>query len=92
MLSDEVETVIRQLIDSYYLRKERPRVIDLHRKIAPVCRSGGLPTPSYKAVWRRGNSIDPALMLKAREGAKATHTRSSLSARDSLLDHHAIAS
>ncbi len=57
MLSDEVETVIRQLIDSYYMRKERPRVIDLHRQIALACRSGGLPTPSYKAVWRPSSRV-----------------------------------
>jgi putative transposase len=75
MLSEEVETVIRQLIDSYYLRKERPRVIDLHRQIALVCRSGGLPAPSYKAVWRRVNSIDPALMVKPREGTKAARDK-----------------
>jgi hypothetical protein len=40
-----------------------------------VCRSGGLPAPSYKAVWRRVNSIDPALMVKAREGAKAARDK-----------------
>ena len=73
--SEQVETVIRQLIDSYYLRKEGPRVIDLHRQIALVCRSGGLSTPSYKAVWRRVNSIDPASMVKAREGAKAARDK-----------------
>lgn len=74
-LSDEVDVVIRNLIGSYYLKKERPRVIDLHRQVALACRSEELPTPSYKAVWHRVNSIDPALTVKEREGAKAARDK-----------------
>jgi hypothetical protein len=62
LLGDEVETVIQNLIDSYYLKRERPRVIGLYRQVALVCRSEDLPVPSYQAVRRRTRAIDPALI------------------------------
>jgi putative transposase len=75
LLSKEVETVIQTLISGYYLKKQRPRVADLHRQVILECRKAKLLPPSYKAVWVRVNSIDPALTVRKREGAGAARDR-----------------
>jgi putative transposase len=75
LLGDEVEAVIERLIAGYYLKRERPRVVDLHRQVLLECRCANLSPPSYKAVWVRVNSIDPALAVKAREGSAAARDR-----------------
>jgi putative transposase len=43
-LNDEVEAVIQRLIVGYYLylKKQRPRVVDLYRQIALSCRTKSL--------------------------------------------------
>ena len=75
MLSTEVETVIQTLISGYYLKRQRPRVADLHRQVILECRKAKLAPPSYKAVWVRVNSIDPALTVRKREGAEAARDK-----------------
>jgi putative transposase len=74
-LSDEVEAVIQRLIVGYYLKSQRPRVVDLYRQIALSCRTKSLSPPSYKAVRARVNQLDPALKVREREGAKAARDR-----------------
>jgi putative transposase len=71
LLSIEVETVIQSSISKYYLKKERPRVADLHRQIILECRRAKLTLPSYKAVWVRVNSIDPALPFEKEKGQES---------------------
>jgi putative transposase len=75
LLSTEVETVIQTLISRYYLKRQRPRVADLHRQVILECRKAKLAPPSYKAVWVRVNSVDPALTVRKREGAEAARDR-----------------
>jgi putative transposase len=75
LLSTEVETVIQTLISGYYLKRQRPRVADLHRQVILECRKAKLAPPSYKAVWVRVNSVDPALTVRKREGAEAERDR-----------------
>jgi putative transposase len=75
LLSTEVETVIQTLISGYYLKRQRPRVADLHRQVILECRKAKLAPPSYKAVWVRVNSVDPALTVRKREGAEAARDR-----------------
>jgi hypothetical protein len=52
-LDDEVEGIVQGLIQSFYLKRQRPRVIDLYRQVAFSCRTASLPTPSYKAIQTR---------------------------------------
>jgi putative transposase len=75
LLSTDVETVIQTLISGYYLKKQRPRVADLHRQVILECRKAKLAPPSYKAVWVRVDSVDPALTIRKREGAGAARDR-----------------
>jgi putative transposase len=74
-LDDEVEAVIQGLIVSYYLKRQRPRVVDLYRQIALSCRTKKLPPPSYKAVRTRVNQLDPAVKVREREGVKAARDK-----------------
>jgi putative transposase len=74
-LGDEVEAVIQGLIVGYYLKRQRPRIVDLYRQITLSCRTKSLPPPSYKAVRTRVNHLDPALKVREREGAKAARDR-----------------
>lgn len=63
-LSTDVERVIQALISGFYLKTQRPRVADLHRQIILECRKTKISPPSYKAVWARVNSLDPALTVR----------------------------
>jgi putative transposase len=74
-LDAEVEDVVQNLIQRFYLKRQRPRVIDLHRQVAISCRKASLPVPSYKAIQARVKQLDPALEIKAREGAKPARDR-----------------
>lgn len=70
-LGDEVEAVIQEMISDFYLKRERPRIVDLYRQIVISCRAKKLSSPSYKAIRARVNQLDPAVKVRAREGAKA---------------------
>ena len=70
-LGDEVEAVIQDMISGFYLKRERPRIVDLYRQIVISCRAKKLFSPSYKAIRARVNQLDPAVKVRAREGAKA---------------------
>ena len=74
-LDEEVEAIIQRGIEAYYLKRERPRVVDLHTQIILDCRRQHLTRPSYKAVWTRVRQIDPAAVTRAREGFKAARDR-----------------
>lgn len=73
--AQKVETVIQALISKYCLKRQRPRVADLHRQVILECRKAKFPPPSYKAVWVRVNSVDPALTVRKREGAGVARDR-----------------
>jgi putative transposase len=75
LLKPELEELIQEMIRSFYLKRERPRIADLHRRIAVECHHLDLRCPSYKAVWRRIQNLDPALLVCQREGAKAARER-----------------
>ncbi len=75
LLGLELEELIHRMIRSFYLKKERPRITDLHRRIAVECHRHDLRCPSYKAVWQRIQNLDPALVVRQREGAKAAKER-----------------
>jgi putative transposase len=74
-LDEEVEAIIQREIEAYYLKRESPRVVDLHTQIALECRRQHLTRPSYKAVWTRVRQIDPATLTRAREGFQAARDR-----------------
>ena len=67
--SSEKSTLI-QCIEGLALQRPRMAITSIHRKACAVARQQGLRAPSYHAVYRIVNSIDPALMTMAQDGAK----------------------
>jgi putative transposase len=74
-LEPGVETLVQREIDSFYLSKERPRVADVHRRIAIECRKRNIQGPSYKAIWTRIRDLDPAIVVRHRESPRASKER-----------------
>jgi putative transposase len=69
-LGEEKEEVISKLVDEFYLQKERPRIADLHAKVAREFRRHGWPAPCFETVQRRVEALDPKVRDRARLGGK----------------------
>lgn len=70
-LSVDVETVIQDAIQSFYLQRQKPRLTDLFKEIGHQCKGKGLKIPNVRTVKRRLDAIDLREQLKKRSGAKA---------------------
>ena len=94
-LSADQEKIIDELIDTFYLSRQRPSVAALHRTIALECFQASIEVPSYKAVRSRVKSLDVSDVIRAREGAKGANqfrpVKASLTASEPLelvqIDH-----
>ncbi|WP_250460313.1 Mu transposase C-terminal domain-containing protein [Microbulbifer litoralis] len=69
-LSKEVEEIIEIFIESYYLKRERPSVIKLHRLIKNECRELDLEPPHKNTVYARAREIDEKEHMRKRYGPK----------------------
>jgi putative transposase len=70
-LPDAVEAVIRELLRTRYLTRQKRSVAAVHRELARVCRRRGLPVPSRGTIERRIAKLDPVKGMSAREGPDA---------------------
>ncbi len=70
-LPDEVETVVREVLRTRYLTRQRRTVAAVCREVARECRVRGLPVPSRGTVLRRIARLDPVRAVSAREGGDA---------------------
>lgn len=94
-LSVDQEKIIDELINKFYLSRQRPSVAALHRTIALECFQAKIEAPSYKAVRTRIKSLDVSDVIRAREGAKGANqfrpVKASLNASEPLelvqIDH-----
>jgi len=68
-LSAEVETVLREVVRSRYLSRQRRSVAAVYREVARQCRLCGLPVPTRNTLVRRIELLDPLAVASAREGA-----------------------
>lgn len=73
-LPTEVEAVVRDVLRTRYLTRQRRSVAAVCREIARQCRVRGLAVPSRGTVLRRIARLDPARSLAAREGRDAART------------------
>jgi putative transposase len=76
-LPDEVETIVREVLRSRYLTRQRRSVAAVCREIARQCRMRGLRVPSRGTASRRIEMLDPVKATSARKGADAARTRRS---------------
>ncbi len=70
-LPAEVEAIVREVLRSRYLTRQRRTVAAVHREIARQCRVRGLRAPSRGTVLRRIAQLDPVRSVTAREGSDA---------------------
>jgi putative transposase len=70
-LADEVEAVIREVLRTQYLTRQKKTVAAVHRQIVRDCRARGLAAPSRNAVVRRIAKLDPVEQTRRREGPDA---------------------
>jgi hypothetical protein len=70
-LPDEVETVIRELLRTRYLTRQKRSMAVVHRELARICRSRGWRVPSRGTLARRVAMLDPVKQVAARQGSDA---------------------
>ena len=71
---DDVETVIVDVLQARFLKRQRPSVASVHRSIVRACRTRGLQAPSRGTVERRIARLDPRAVTAAREGPDVART------------------
>jgi putative transposase len=70
-LPDEVEAIVREVLRSRYLTRQRRSIAAVCREITRQCRVHGLRVPSRGTVLRRIALLDPVKTTTAREGTDA---------------------
>lgn len=71
LLPPEIEEIIQAAIFDTYRKRERPTITALHDRVRQVCHERGVRAPSWTAVRARVECIDPQILMRWREGAKA---------------------
>lgn len=70
-LASDVETIVREAIETHYLRQERPSVAQTTIEIARRCHHAGLQAPHRSTVKRRIAEIAEERRVKRRHGRRA---------------------
>jgi putative transposase len=76
-LPDAVEAVVREVLRTRYLTRQRRTVASVCGEITRECRARGLRVPSRGTVLRRIAMLDPVKTVTAREGSDAARARKS---------------
>ena len=74
-LPDEVEAVLREVLRTRHLTRQRRTVASVYREITRECKVRGLRVPSRGTVLRRIARLDPVKTVLAREGRDAARIR-----------------
>ncbi len=88
-LSPEVETVVRETLENYYLKQQKPSAQKTCLEVIRLCRQADLNPPHPNTIRQRIAAISEELKMKRRQGVKAARvgsairrqSRSSLSSR-----------
>lgn len=75
LLDQEVDALIREVVDSVYLTRQRPRIVHLVDEVRRHCAARGLPAPSRKAITARLRVRPAREVVAKREGRKAVRDR-----------------
>jgi putative transposase len=75
LLDQEVDALIRDVIDGVYLTRQRPRIVHLIEEVRRRCIGEGLPVPSRKAITARLRARPAREVVAKREGRKAARDR-----------------
>jgi putative transposase len=74
-LDSEIDTLIAEVIDKFFLTRQQPRIADLIREVQQRCRERGLIPPSRKAINTRLSARPARELMTKRRGRKAAHDR-----------------
>lgn len=74
-LSAEVDALINETIETFYLSRQRPRLMDLVLEVRKHCHARGLAAPGRKAIRTRLRTKPLREVLVRREGHKAARDR-----------------
>ena len=75
LLDEAVDAVIREVIDTVYLTRQRPRIVHLVEEVRRRCVAEGLRVPSRKAITARVQARPAREVVAKREGRKAARER-----------------
>lgn len=75
LLDEAVDAVIREVIDTVYLTRQRPRIVHLVEEVRRRCVTEGLRVPSRKAITARVQARPAREVVAKREGRKAARER-----------------
>jgi putative transposase len=75
LLGQDVDALINEVIDNFYLTRQQPRIVDLFDEVRRRCIAVGLVPPSRKAITARLQTRRPRDVVAKREGRKAARDR-----------------
>jgi len=71
-LTKEQDEIISLVLEEYYLTKLKPTIQRTYELIAIKCKNADIKRPSLTSVRRRAHALSEKLVVKRREGQKAT--------------------
>jgi putative transposase len=74
-VSPQIEQVVENAIESFYLQRIKPPFAALLRQIQADCHHANLKPPDRKTILRRVAALDKRKITAAREGAKAAREK-----------------
>ncbi len=74
-LTMELDALVDEVIESYYLTRRKPRIMDLVTEIRRRCYALGLTPPGRKAITTRVRAKPADVVVRRREGKKAADDR-----------------
>ena len=69
-LPDAVEKIIHHEIETFYLVRERPTVVELWERVAAACREQGLKSPNLSTMRRRVDRLPDRMTMAKRFSTK----------------------
>jgi len=65
-IDPKVESLIKEQIDRYWLKKERPSMSSLMQRVHDACRVEGVRPPNRRTIERRVDELQPRLAARRR--------------------------
>ncbi|MDI6714004.1 MAG: Mu transposase C-terminal domain-containing protein [Thermodesulfovibrio sp.] len=67
-LTPEVEQIIKEQIEVFYLNSQKPKIKHLYEKIKDICLNKNLEVPHYSTIVYKVKKLDTKTVFKKREG------------------------
>jgi putative transposase len=71
----EIDALVDEAIETVYLTRQRPKIMDLVTEVRRRCHALGLKAPGRKAITARVRAKPPREVMARREGGKAARDR-----------------